>query len=411
MTHRRRVFGIDVGWCHVAFGVIINMLVTGTTYYAYGLFIRPLTAELNLGRAAANVGLIIVRAGGAVFSPFLGHFVDRYPARWLVGGSGLAIGVSFVAIALAKSVLVMALILAGPLSFGVIAASLTVPVIAGRWIDRLRGRALATVALGTSLSGMTVVPIMAVLVATTGWRTALMCTGIGVALLLTVLSLFIREPQESGTAVAEPLPHDPPQAAARWTPSALLRNRDYQLFTFTISVLIGIDGAVLTTLIPYGQDRGFSLAQATSLLTVKTMSALCGKMVVAWIVDRIDLRILFVVVTCLSAVLCTALSLDPSYPMLIAIGSVTGIAIGGTFPLGNAILAERFGVPSLGQTNGLMTPFTALFGGAFLFLVGKSYDMTGNYHAAFEIFVVLDVFVLVALWFVTPPPATHVRRS
>lgn len=406
----KRVLRLGVGWRHVAIGNLIDMLVTGTTFYSFGLFIRPVAAELGLGRAAINGGLLAMRVGAAVSSPFLGYLVDRYPAKWLVRATGMALGVSFVTIGITHSVWLMALCLTAPVGLSIAMMVLTVPVIAARWFTTGRSRAITLSGLGKSLAGLSVLPIMAYLVGAHGWRPALIMAGVAVCGLMWLISMFVIEPPGAlHRPKAKPVPlrektdkgldHE---GEARWGAKDLLRNRDFWALSFAIAVFLGVDAAVLATVIPYVQDRGFSIAQATSVVTLKTASAIGGKLIVAWFADKVDLRLLLGAVGFLSSILCLTLSLDPSYGVLMAVGSVTGVAIGGAYPVSNALIAARFGVPSLGLAHGLMVPLGAAIGGALLMLSGAAYDAYGNYHLAFKVFIAADFLGVGALLLMKP---------
>jgi sugar phosphate permease len=395
-------------WFNVALALVLNMVATGCTYYSFGLFVRPITADLRIGRAALNGALAVLRTSSAVLSPFAGYVLDRTDARWFVCGAAFLLGGALVGLGLTHSVPVAAAIVALPMSIGLMLATMTPGVIAARGHDRLRGRALAITALGASLGGILVVPVVAMLVSRLGWRSALIIMGIGIFVILLGIAALLRAPPAK---VRQTPDQTTPAFERRWGARELIRHRDFVQLALAISILTGIDAAILATVIPYGLDRGFSLAQATALLTTKTISALLGKMVIAWIADRIDLRIPMAIVAGLGILLCEFLARDIPYPALIALSAVTGLAVGGQAPLCNAMLAERFGGASFGLANGMVIPFSAVIGSGLMLTIGRIHDVADSYTLGFHMLAGAAAVALVAICFVNPARSARVAMS
>lgn len=384
-------------WFNVALGLVLNMVATGCTYYSFGLFVRPVTADLRISRAALNGALAILRTSSAVLSTFAGYVLDRTDARWFVCSAAVLLGGSLVGLGFTHSVPVAAAIVALPMSVGLMLATMTPSVVAARSHDRLRGRALAITALGASLGGILVVPIVAMLMSRLGWRSALIVMGLGIFVVLLIIAALLKAPP-AGTRRATG--QAAPASQRRWRVLEVLRHRDFLLLAPTIAILTSIDSTILATIIPYGLDRGFSLGQATALLTIKTTSALLGKLVVAWVADRIDLRIPMGIVAGLGILLCEFLARDLSYPALIGLSALTGMAVGGQNPLCNAMVAERFGAASFGMANGMVIPFTAVIGSGFMLIIGRVHDVTDSYALGFHILAGAAALALVAICFV-----------
>jgi len=74
-------FGISYGWYTVLITALTTMLVVGSTNYAFGLFVRPVAAELELSRATVVLGLVLFNAGIGIFGPFVGRVLDHAPIR------------------------------------------------------------------------------------------------------------------------------------------------------------------------------------------------------------------------------------------------------------------------------------------------------------------------------------------
>ncbi len=375
-------FGIGYGWYTVLITALTTMLIVGSTNYAFGLFVRPVAAELELPRATVSSGLVLFYAGTAIFGPFVGRVLDRYSIRAVALLGAASFGAGMASIGMTSSVWLIGAAIFLPVSIGALGCGgLFGAVVVSRWFERHRGRALSISAMGTSFGGLVVFPVVAVLVDRLGWRWALIATGGGVWLVTSALVLFLR-----------PLPPPVPKQEGRrdeaWPLGAVLRSVEFWIIALAISLMLGVDGALLVTLTPYVQDRGFSLAQVTALTTTMTASAIAGKIVIAWIADRADLRILTAATASLGIVQCGVLLLTPSFELLIALNCLAGMAVGGTYPLFSAIVAERFGTAAYGWVRGLMSPMTSIFGSGAVYFAGAVYDAEHSYRTAFLVFLV-----------------------
>lgn len=379
-------FGFTAGAMNLAATFIVILLVVGVTNYSFGLFVKPVAAEFHLSRATMNLGLIALQLGSAILSPAVGWLADTMSPRRLFQLSGVLVGGGVALLGVTSSLPVMVLTMGLPIAFGVSVGTLTGAVLASRSFPARRGRALMIAGLGTSGGGLIAFPILAALLAQFGWREALVIAGIGIVGIASLLSLIVTTPPIA------PAPAATPTAALAddraWRLAELLRNRDFWFISLSVAMLLSADGASLATLTPYALDRGFSLAQASLIMSATTASAIVGKLTIAWIIDRIDLRLIFAVTGAFSVILCGAMLIDLSFLGLLVVASITGTAIGGTFPLSNAMVARRFGVRSLGSARGLMQPLLSALLAVGLYAMGALHDRRGDYHAAFLVLAI-----------------------
>ena len=100
----------------VAVSALVYMLLLGSTYSAFGLFVLPVSAEFKLSRADINTALILVSMGSAVMSPFLGRLLDRFSSKRIMMISAVVFGLSLVGLGLSHSLWVNAAVLVVPLA-------------------------------------------------------------------------------------------------------------------------------------------------------------------------------------------------------------------------------------------------------------------------------------------------------
>ncbi|WP_207544630.1 MFS transporter [Sphingomonas jatrophae] len=373
------------GWAVLAVAFLAQMSTIGSVSYGYGLLVAPLTREFGMSRADANGGLMLLLVGMGLASPLIGRLLDRVPARRVMMGGALLflLGCSGVALlSLLWQVAAAALVVAaGAAALGPLTAS----TLAVRWFPASPGRALGIVAVSSSAGGLVMLPMMALLLEGAGWRGLVLALGVTIGTVITILALLIvRDPPPR-------LEHNlftPERQADRPAVAALLRTRDFWLLVVTLGVVLGVDQALLASLIPYGLDRGFDPLSASLLVSIISGSAIGGKLLIGWLADIVDRRRLFLGVTLLTASFLALLLSGPSFPVLSAACCVVGAAIGGTTPLWGALIVDRFGVPAYGTVMGLLIPMQMPIALACLRLIGHVFDRHGRYDMGFMAFAI-----------------------
>ncbi len=384
------------GWWIVAAGFLCTLLTLGSTTYAFGLFVEPLSLEFGLTRADINSGFIFLLLGFAIWAPLVGRLLDRLPARAVMSCGAALFGGGFVWVAFAQSPLLMGLIILGPVSMGTVACgALAANAITSRWFEIRRGRAMGLLAVSTSTGGFTMPPLIAFLMENLGWRTALVVQGLMAAgLMLMVVMIFIRDrPSDLQLAVdggeAHPVLHTEqrrPNEKA-WSFGSLFGAGNFWLVAGGAGILLAADQALLASMIPYGMDAGLSLQQASFLMSCLTFSAILGKLAIGALADRVDKRWLFCAVACCNLAFLAVLLMEPDFVVMLVACSIIGVAIGGTYPLWMTITADCFGARSFGTVMGSMNLVVMPFSIIAIRFIGEVFDRTGSYDIAFFAFM------------------------
>lgn len=390
------------GWAVVAVVFLAQLLAIGTTSYGFGLLVKPIAAEYGLARADVNSGLILLLAGMAAASPFLGRALDRLPGRMLIAGGALTFALGCAAIAWSRSLWLMAVAAFLPLAAGAAALGpLSASTLTARWFDRDRGRALGVVSVATSAGGLIVLPPMAFLVDAFGWRMALAIMGAVIAILVVPLALLVLRERDAGQVAPADAAAPPSLPAAlpgrRWSARELLGTRDFWLLTICIGLIMGVDQALLASIVPHGTDRGLSLQAASLLVSAISGSAVAGKLVIGVLSDRMDMRWLLIAVAALTEVYLGCLLIEPGYWTLLVASLLVGAAIGGVMPLWAAFVGARFGPVSFGTAMGLMVPVQMPLVLACLRYAGHTFDVSGRYEPAFAVFAGVVVIAALAI--------------
>ena len=137
------------------------------------------------------------------------------------------------------------------------------------------------------------------------------------------------------------------------------------------------------------ESLGYSLAQASLVITLMTVGQVCGVLLGYTIGDRFDKRYVAAICMLMHAAGMLMLTYALGLPMLIAFAMLHGVAWGLRGPFMQAIRADYFGRTSIGMIMGLSGIIIALgqIGGPLV--AGALADFTGNYRLGFTLLAVL----------------------
>jgi MFS family permease len=404
-------------WVHAGLFFCAAVIV-GSSAYTFGLFVVPVTEELGISRATINNGYIAMLLGVAVISPFVGRLLDKFSARIVILSGAIVYAAGLICVSLVESPLIMLMIMLIPVAYGYAACgTLAVNTVIVRWFKRRRGTALGIMAVSTSAGGFVFAPLTAMLIANFGWRTALLINGgIAVVAVFLMTVLLIRNlprgtefgyekefnaADNDGRAVGEKnsLKKNRNEDDRIWTYAELLRNRSFWLLTLAIGLMLGSDQAMITAKIPYFIDIGIDMRAAAFIVSCMTASAICGKLLVGYLADKVDLRYVFTGVAVCHVALQIVYIAAPGYWTLLFFATIFGIAIGGVFPVWSTMLAWTFGTKNYGTVMGAMTIATKGMAVVAVRFIGEVHDKTGSYvpgFAAFSVAMLVSI-VLVAM--------------
>ncbi len=371
-----------------------QMVAIGSISYGFAVLLKPLSDDFNLPRATVNLGLMVVLVGMAVFGPFVGRALDRVSGRLVVTVGALLFAAGWVTVAASKQVEIALLAAFFLLAPGATALGpVTASTLVSRWFTKKRGLALGIASVAMSTGGLIVVPILAFLIDAGGWRNAMTGFGLVTSVVILGLTWFLLPADRAHAADAGA----PAPAAGADKLSGLLGQRDFWLIALAIGLVMASNGALLSCLIAYATDRGFSLAQGTALMSIVSGAAVAGKLGLGALSDRIDPRWLFLAVVVLNLCMLTALIAMLPYPMLAAAVLVTGPAVGGVMPLWAMIVGRRFGMQALGRAMGFMSAAMLPLNLLGLHVVGATFDATGSYTLAFQLFLLVMLLAAVSI--------------
>jgi MFS family permease len=395
----------------VGVSMLFLLLTVGPTSYAFGLFVLPVSSDLGLSRADMNTGLIVLNFGMAALAPFVGRMIDRVSIRLTIGFSAALFVAGFFVLAFSHNVWLSAAMLAGPIAMGVLGlGTLSTTALVTRWFAAQRARALAIATIGISLGSVIAVPLIGLLIEALGWRQALMIEGFVIAVLVGLVLPFVHEkPSGGGAAVASEAATAVPETPL--TTGRLLRSLPFWVISVSLGLGFGVLQTIVVSLAPYAQEHDLPMVQAASLISVYGGMAIAGKVVLAWIGDRIDRVLLLTVLFGVVALTAATPLISHTYWALVLCAASLGTAAGATTPAFSALLADRFGAASIGTSYGLASTIVAIISAACIRFGGETYDRSGSYDLMFVSCAAIAAIAAVLMAATTPIIRLQAARS
>lgn len=399
------------GWRVLGVTVATQMVQAGLLIYGFGVIILPFATEFGVPRQTLMLGSTLLSLTTNLISPLGGTAIDRGGARNLMTFGAAMLGLGLFALSRVTAMWQVLAIFALILPFGnLLLGQLTSSSLMTRWFTRTRGRALGLSAVGTSIGGFLLPPLVAWLAATQGWRWAYAAVAAGVVLVLTwpIRAFVVDRPQSLGQwPDGDPAPAAataPVTAAAQALDTrALLTSLRFWQVTLIIALVAGTYLALIANLVPHATDIGIPAPRASLLMSVMAVCAIPGKIAFGMLADRIDLRLaMWLVIGCICAALGTLL-VAATFAELAGACALLGVAGGGLLPLWGLYIAQGFGQANYGKAAGLMNPAMmpiTLLAAPF---AGRVFDQTGHYTLAFVTFLAaLAVAAVINGWLRLP---------
>ncbi len=277
-------------WWVVAATVVALIVGAGPiNVFSFGVFLKPITAELGIGRGTFSLALTAQSTIGAVACPVFGWMIDRWGVRrcMIPGTCCYTLGIAALALITADPFALTYLI------FGI--AGVTSPVggpipystVISQWFDRRRGLALGIGMAGVGLGVVLMPQLAALLIAHFGWRVTYVGMAAAVVLCAFVpVVLFVREPPDFA---ARPERGQSRGAALNLPGSGVGAALSSWLFwglgiAFLLDV-VAINGT-LTHIVALLTDRGVALQAATAALSGTGIALIAGRILSGWFLDR-----------------------------------------------------------------------------------------------------------------------------
>lgn len=419
----RRPARLFYGWRIVFAGGGLQMMIAALMGQAYGAYVVLLREEFGWSKTMLSAASALREAESGVLGPLHGFMIDRFGPRKVASVGVAILGTGFMLFSQVQTL---------PTFYGAfivmsIGASmsgfLTATTAAVNWFERRRATAISLMSAGFGLGGM-LVPLTAYSMETYGWRHTAMFSAVIIWVLgLPLAQIYRKRPQDLGLEPdGVPRKHisvdDHPHAGLPsgyndYTLREAVRTSAFWWVSLGHASALFVVSAMSVHLISHVRDsQGYSLGQASAIVTLLTFVFMCGNISGGLLGDRVNKRML--VVTCMGmhCVGLLVLSHAVNLWMVLVFVVIHGLAWGWRGPQMTAIRADYFGRSAFGKIMGASNLVIILGTISGPLIAGLMYDRTGSYKVGFDILAAIalsgSVFFLLAR---KPGPPPHAILS
>ena len=396
----------------------IDFVAVGFFFYSYGVFFKAIAEDFGGSRLGVAIGLTVTNAVGAIAAPYVGRALDKYPLRNVMGIGALFMAFGFLGLSFVQNELQFYLVLGLFIGFGASSmGNLATSKLVTNWFDKRRGTALGIAAAGVSLSGVIMPYISAELIENFGWRQGFLVYSAFTFLVVVplIFRFVISRPEDVGLrpdgampikfddgSIVPPVEKVPPKVRLL----ELFKEHNFRMIVLTFSLLFCSMSATLTHMIPRLTDFGYTLVEASLVMSLCAGFGVIGKLSFGWLSDRLSVRKVMAIVIFMQFTGQYLMFSSLDY-LTFAIGaSMFGYGVGGVVPMHGAVVGKTFGRDRFGAVLGLMRP--AMFPIQILGVpfAGWIFDVTGSYDIAFQVFLGLYFLAALAVSFYRQPAKT-----
>jgi MFS family permease len=364
----------------VAVGCSIGLAVSfGPIFvFSFGLFQKPMIAELGWNRAAFSLGFSLATLTTALLITYVGGLIDRHGTRPVVTAGCLFLPAGLLAFSYVHSYPAFLLISAG---MGLVGATTSYPGYVSAlpaWFERHLGVALSLavtgVGYGTALAGL----LISVFIRNLGWRDAFRALA-AVVLVIGLLNIivFIRDrPRADRSAKDQVTEQHESRQVFRTAMRSSLFWRLAIAFALVPIVSIGINFHLPAIL----SDHGYSTLQIAGVAGVLGGAILGSRLLVGALLDYVSARLVGAVLFGGQAlgVLLLIMGVGHATPYIAA--ALLGAATGGEGDLMPYAWSKLFGTKAYGR---IYSASFALFNVGTLLgplLLGAGFERLGTYR-------------------------------
>jgi len=365
-------------------------LVFGSGYNTTSLFFPQLLKHFGwtATRTASLTSALALSAG--LSGPLIGVLLDRLEARivMMVGITMTAAAFFLASRADSFSVMMAAYLILG---IGISAATLLpASLIVANWFGARRGLAMGLTFAGTSLGGAVMTQIgNFAMIDLGGWRAAYVTLAVPMMLIAMPLVLFqvrTRPPEATKQDF-----HASTDALPGLELAQALRSRSFWMISAAQFLFACSAAGAGLHLIHHIIGLGYSQTAAARAMGLVFVCASLGKLGMGVFSDRVSARVALAINFIGAALGISLIFGAANVAMLSLFVLVFGLTLGAPLVLIPLLAADSMGLKRFGSIGGIAGVFNTLGAALGPFGAGVIFDLFGNYTAAFDAFIVMNV--------------------
>jgi MFS family permease len=372
------------GWPVVLSSLLgIGLGLSPLPFYTTGVLAPFMMKAFGWSLAQVMAGITVTTAVVLFAGPLAGFLALRYGARRVALSSLVLFALSFMALGLSNGSLwlyygIWALVAL----FGAGTLPMTWTVAVNQHFEARKGLALGISLMGTGLFGFFSKPLLAWMIPAFSWRGAFVGLGLLPLLIALPAGLFLFHEKRRPAAA----PSLPATAGEGLTFGQTLGAwRFWLIAIILVPVSFAIAGPI-PNMENILKTAGFASANIVQLTSLIGLSALSGRLVGGWLLDRFWAPGVALIILASPAISCFLLSQPTLSPAAAALSiMLIGFAVGVEYDLVAFFVARYFGMRSYTAIYGVLYVFFSIGAGVGPLLFGWSFDQTKSYKTILDI--------------------------
>jgi OFA family oxalate/formate antiporter-like MFS transporter len=358
-------------WMFVILGLLIMVMIG--TVYSYGVFRVAIEPIFNITTSISGYPYMVALASYAIFMLLSGPYVQRFHPRMMLLSGGFLVSLGWVLSSMTSNINQFILTY-GFISGAGVGIMYGVPMaVVARWFPDKKGLAVGCVIVGFGLSPLITAPLANLLIQSFGVMQAFLVLGISLLLILPLLILPFRFPNQEEIEVykSKTLQND---NQVSMDVKAMIRTLSFKglYLNFVLGTMIGLTLIGLTANIGL-RYVGLNVNQVSQWMAVFALFNGGGRPLFGWITDRLSISkaMLISFGLILSASLLMIL-FGQQHP-IVFIGSfiIFWFNLGGWLAIAPTSTMKLYGIKHYSQNYGVV--FTAYGLGAILGVLASGY--------------------------------------
>jgi MFS family permease len=390
------------GYILVLASACVMALFAGTLA-AFGVFFKPVLTEFGWTRAMTSGAFSLSWILQGLLAVVMGKFTDKYGPRAVISFCGLLVGFGYVLMAQVQTIGQLYLFY-GIIGTGMSGSNVSLVSTVARWFVRRRGIMAGFILAGGGIGALITPPLANWLITNYDWRRSYVVLGCLVLVFVLVAAQFLRrDPAQKGQL---PYGYDEEKSPLKSPTKGLslreaIRTRQFWMI-FVLFFGLGFCAYVIVVHIaPHATDLGIPADRAARILATIGGLAIIGRVVMGNLGDTLGNRQAFMISFVLMSVALLWLTVVKSAGMLYALSAAIGFTWG-SGALGSPLVAEFFGLRSLGENLGVINFGYSIGAALGPFIAGYVFDVSQSYRVAFLLTAVVAISALMSTILLKP---------
>ena len=299
--------------------------------------------------------------------------------------------------------------------------TIPVSVLITNWFEKNRGLMISIAMMGISIGGTVLSPLLSWLIVEFGWRYAYFILCALSLIVLVPIALFVvrRAPQDVGL---EPYGHGEETAvstkkknvpASNWNATLKEARKTPILWMFAVGAfLIYFTACFMGHMSYYLQGVGFDAAAVASYISLYSVVAIIGKLVLGRIFDRFGPKIGILFGCGTFFLFLVAFIFVQGSPMMLYFAAVMYGFGTCTATVAIPIMTTSvFGAKNYSELYGFISAFTMAGSAIGSSAIGFLYDLTGSYRPALTVLAILTALTIVIMFVCINMGQKHVPEA